>query len=136
MRTAEVLLTGEARDAVTARRFVRDTLSEWGASAHSDSAVLLVSELVANAALHAKTEVAVRLQLQPRTLRLEVSDGSPRLPLLRKYGAHSTTGRGLAMVVALAQRWGVQAVDGGKAVWVELDNVAVQSNMADAQGLS
>ncbi|HWG75041.1 MAG TPA: ATP-binding protein [Acidimicrobiales bacterium] len=131
MNTAEVLLRGEPRDAMTARHFVRDTLSGWGATDHEDSAVLLVSELVANASLHAKTEVSVCLRRGPGKLRIEVGDRSSRSPMIRKYGPQATTGRGLALVIALAQRWGVQTVGTGKAVWVELDDDA---HMVDAPG--
>ena len=122
MRAAELLLAGEARDASTARRFLQSTLTSWDAEAHEEAAVLLLSELVANAALHARTAVTVRLELEGRTLRLEVTDGSTRQPAVRHYGPRATTGRGLGLVVALAQRWGVQPGETGKTVWAELDD--------------
>jgi hypothetical protein len=54
-------------------------------------------------------------------LRLAVTDGSPRQPVVRHYSDQSTTGRGLALVTALATRWGIDPhSDGSKTVWAEL----------------
>lgn len=118
---AEMQLLGEARSAGAARRFLATTLSDWNASSYDDAALLLVSELVANAALHARTEVSVRIELMDSCLRLEVTDLSPRQPVVRRYSAEATTGRGLGLVEALAERWGiVPHASGGKTVWVEL----------------
>lgn len=121
MPSAELVLSGELQDARLARRFVSERLAGWGAGHHVDSASLLVSELVANVALHAHTEINLKLRLAAGTLRMEVKDSSPRQPMLRHYAADASTGRGLALVVALAQRWGVEPAKPGKTVWVELD---------------
>lgn len=103
-----------------ARRFVTDRLEEWEAGEYTETAALLVSELVSNAVLHARTAATVAIHLSESRLRLEVSDLSPRQPLIRSYGEEATTGRGLGMVVALARRWGVQPTSAGKTVWAEL----------------
>jgi len=104
-----------------ARRFVESTLSSWHVDHAGWTAALVVSELAANAALHAGTDFTVVLQLDGDRLRLEVRDSSERLPRTRRHSAESTTGRGLRLVDDLALAWGVQAVpSGGKAVWVEL----------------
>lgn len=121
MPSSEVVLSGEPQDAGLARRFVTDALTAWGAGPHAYTAALLVSEMVANAALHAHTQITVHVQLTGDTLRLSVTDGSPRQPVVRHYGAEATTGRGLGLVIALAQRWGVEPAGAGKTVWVELD---------------
>lgn len=119
MPVAELTLPGEARSASLARRFLVATLADWGIP--NDDAALLVTELVTNAALHARTEVVVRIEQRPACLRLGVTDGSPRRPVVRNYSATSTTGRGLALVSALASRWGITSNDDGtKTVWVEL----------------
>ena len=118
---AELTLPGEARSASLARRFLASTLTGWGDSAYAEDGALLLTELVTNAALHAKTEIMVEIELKPACLRLAVTDGSPRRPVLRHYRDQSTTGRGLALVTALASRWGITShPDGSKTVWVEL----------------
>jgi len=119
---AQIWLAADVRSAGEARRFVASTLSDWMAPAYRDVAVLVVSELVANAALHARTEIGVRVELKPDCLRLSVSDGSPRVPVVRHYSEQSTTGRGLTLVTVLARDWGVDPnPDGGKTVWAEVD---------------
>lgn len=119
--TAEISLGADARSAGAARRFLVTTLSSWKTPRYGEDAVLLLSELVANAALHARTQIGVRIELKPDCLRLSVTDGSPQQPMVRHYSDEATTGRGLAMVSALALRWGVDAnPDGTKTVWAEV----------------
>lgn len=118
---AELALPGEARSAALARRFLASTLVGWGDSVYAEDAALLLTELVTNAALHAKTDIVIEIELKPACLRLAVTDGSPRQPVVRHYSDQSTTGRGLALVTALASRWGITAhANGSKTVWVEL----------------
>jgi anti-sigma regulatory factor (Ser/Thr protein kinase) len=118
---AEISLAADVRSAGAARRFLAAVLSGWAATAHGDDAVLLLSELVANAALHAGTEIGVRIELKPDCVRLSVTDGSPREPVLRRYSDEATTGRGLNLVSLLARQWGVDPnPDGGKTVWAEV----------------
>jgi anti-sigma regulatory factor (Ser/Thr protein kinase) len=124
---AQIWLTADVRSAGDARRFVASTLDGWTATAYQDVAVLVVSELVANAALHAKTEIGVRIELKPDCLRLSVSDGSARLPVMRHYSEQATTGRGLTLVTVLARDWGVEShPDGGKTVWAEVESEQVE----------
>ena len=78
----------------------------------SEIAVLLVSELVANAVLHAGT---------PCVVRVEVRDEDPRLPTVKDYGPDAVTGRGLHIIEWLSDRWGVDGDERGKTVWFELD---------------
>lgn len=120
MPTAELTIAGEARSAGLARRFLSETLLGWGVGDYEDTAELLLSELVTNAVLHARSRITVRVDLSPACLRMEVADDSPRPPVTRHYSAEATTGRGLNLVAALAQRWGVLPEGQGKAVWVEL----------------
>jgi len=118
---AELSLGADARSPGVARRFLFTTLDSWGKAEYGDDGALLLSELVTNAALHAKTQIVVRIELRAQSLRLAVSDNSPRQPALRHYSEQSTTGRGLALVSALARDWGVKAGgDGSKTVWAEL----------------
>jgi anti-sigma regulatory factor (Ser/Thr protein kinase) len=131
VRTAELALPPEARSAGIARRFLSATLASWDADGYSDTGSLLLSELVTNAALHAGTEILVRVCLTSTGLRLEVADRSDRRPVIRHYSAQATTGRGLGMVDSLAERWGVVPEATGKTVWAELvdDHVRARSDV-------
>jgi anti-sigma regulatory factor (Ser/Thr protein kinase) len=93
---------------------------------------LLLSELVTNAVVHAGTDVEVRLTSNEGVLRVEVSDGNPRLPAARRPSALAGTGRGLHLVQALASSWGVVPVAGGKMVWFE---VGIAMHSADRRAL-
>jgi hypothetical protein len=117
---AEVSLVGEPRSASVARRFLAETLADWGCAAFETTASLLLTELVANAALHAKTQIVVRLQRVADGLRIEVADESPRIPVQRHYSAQATTGRGLGLVASLARAWGTWPHGAGKIVWCEI----------------
>ena len=102
-----------------ARRFVTDELARRD-GAPIDVAALLVSELVTNAVLHARTPMVVTVTIRDGLVRVGVQDGSPTLPALREYDRSAATGRGLQMVERLASRWGVDVNDGSKTVWFEL----------------
>jgi len=113
-------LPAELASPGAARRFVADTLAAWDCSEALDTVALLVSEVVANAVVHAGSDVQVAVQLLPQTVRVTVRDRDPSPPVPRVAGAFDESGRGLALVEALAQRWGVDPVDGGgKDVWFE-----------------
>ena len=79
-----------------------------------------MSELVTNAALHAQTSVELRLAAQGTELRVEVRDVNETLPRQRHYGEQATTGRGMALVAAVADSCGVTPLPDGKAVWFTL----------------
>src|SRR3954452_9145283 len=115
-----MVLSDDTSSAATARRFVRDTLQTWGADQHTDTATLLISELVTNAVLHARCAPEVVLELEGPVLRVEVYDTSPVLPARRHYGLQAGTGRGIVLVEEMATEWGVQPTTGGKVVWFEL----------------
>lgn len=105
----------------TARRTVVEALTEAGASRLADSASLLVSELVTNAILHARTSIDVTVSATPSGLRVGVADRSAALPSRRDYGSSATTGRGLELVDMIATRHGTDTHgDGTKTVWFEL----------------
>jgi anti-sigma regulatory factor (Ser/Thr protein kinase) len=118
-----------------ARRFTSETLQGWGRGDLEIAAALLVTELVTNAVLHARTAVELRLEIRDDVLRLSVRDGSPIVPSLKNHGLEATTGRGLGLVATLARNWGVSPGDGGKTVWVELDGQAALEEVWDLEGL-
>lgn len=114
-------LPGETASVPPARRFVEQTLTQWGLDELAWAAALLVSELAANACLHARTRLSITLtRTSSGGVRLEVRDGSLAVPRMRRYDDQSTTGRGLRLVGDLAQSWGVEQLAGGKVVWAEL----------------
>lgn len=104
-----------------ARDFVADTLATWECNGVVDTAVLLTSELVTNAVLHARTEVTVTVSLDARRLRVEVWDGNAELPSMRPYDVDDATGRGLPMIGAYSAAWGAEPRPHGKVVWFEID---------------
>lgn len=81
---------------------------------------LLVSEMVTNAVLHARTDIHVSIEHGEDVIRVEVSDQCASGPMVRHFTQQSATGRGLQLVEQLADRWGSEPVDGGKVVWFEL----------------
>jgi PAS domain S-box-containing protein len=100
-----------------ARRQVRDLLLSNNRADLLDPTLLLVSEVVTNALLHAGTVIDLSATLDGTGLRVEVGDGSPHLPSRRRYGATAGTGRGLQMLESLVEDWGVRLHGGGKTVW-------------------
>ncbi len=112
----------DLRSPAAARAFVRSELEERVPEPPLETAILLTSELVSNALLHARTEVDLLLIMAASGVRVEVHDCGVRQPPDAPPPAplEATTGRGLMMVDALAQRWGVDGTVDGKTVWFEL----------------
>src|SRR3954453_2999192 len=107
--------------AAKARRFISDTMRSWGYDDSVADAQLLVSELVTNAVLHARSATRVTVERNGRTLRVSVFDRNPARPRLRELGPEAVTGRGLLLVDRIAQRRGVDTNDEGKCVWFEVE---------------
>ncbi len=114
----------EDPSAAAARRFVASQLTNWGLTELCDPALALVTELVSNAVLHAGTDFDVVVRRGDGRLRVEVHDGSPLLPVRKRYSVTAATGRGLVLVEEMADAWGAEPTATGKAVWFELDDGA------------
>ena len=84
---------------------------------------LLASELAANSVLHARTAYLVGINAGFGRVRVSVTDSSPCLPVMKLHSMEAATGRGLRLVQALADRWGVDSHEPGKTVWFEFDVV-------------
>ncbi|MCK8681296.1 ATP-binding protein [Streptomyces lichenis] len=113
----------DPRSASAARRLVRVALAVWGLPELAGDAGLVVTELVANAARHARgrpVRVAVERPAANR-VRVSVADGSKVPPEPRQPRADDERGRGLVLVNALAAGWGTEPLATGKRVWAELD---------------
>lgn len=121
MPSAEVTLPANVSSVPTARHFVESILAGWGLTELGWTATLVVSELAANAALHARGDhFSVSVSTNGDGIRLELHDTSVRLPQQRSYSREATTGRGLRLVSDLAHEWGVQPTADGKIVWALL----------------
>ena len=128
----EIALDASPRSVPQARRWLLDALGP-AARYDADVATLLLSELVTNALLHARTSTTVRVADDGSRLRVEVSDSGrtaahpfPR-PVAGPPEEHGENGRGLQIVALLATRWGVQQNGHGvpgRTVWFELAPVA------------
>lgn len=108
-----------------ARWELRKALARWGLARLEEAAVLVLSELLTNAGRHARVspgrEIETRYLRTAGTLRIEVHDAASERPEKREPGSEECGGRGLVLVEALADRWGVEDRHGpGKAVWAEL----------------
>lgn len=104
-----------------ARRQVEPLLATWGLPAEDrDIALLVINELLSNAVEHAGTPMELTLSLTDAALLVHVRDESTSVPELQPFDDHSSRGRGLQVVQALAERWS-WTVDGtGKTVWAEI----------------
>ncbi|MEU9733797.1 SpoIIE family protein phosphatase [Streptomyces sp. NPDC048002] len=115
------------RSVASARSFVRDTLQGWGFADIVDDAVVLTSELVTNAVVHAGTSADVLCLRSEDGVRIEVADRYPEreVPLqgaaVNMGSLDREGGRGLQLCAALAGRWGVEYAPTHKQVWFQLD---------------
>ncbi|MFF8713508.1 ATP-binding protein [Streptomyces sp. NPDC015184] len=103
---------------------VRRTLRERCGGADSPDLLLCVSELLTNAIVHLGEGTPVTLRVSGTCtgrVRVELSDPEPGAwPVIRSAAGGDESGRGLALVDALALRWGVEQGPRGKTVWCEL----------------
>ncbi|MDH6123970.1 SpoIIE family protein phosphatase [Kitasatospora sp. GP82] len=110
---------------------LRDALRRWGVAELVDTAELLASELVTNAIRHTDRDAMFTARLYRESapsgeplgrarLRVEVEDESDLWPTRRTPGEQASSGRGLMLVEALADGWGVEPRGTGKRMWFEL----------------
>jgi serine/threonine-protein kinase RsbW len=133
MRQLEVTLAAVPTSAGTARQAVRT----WFDSRHcgddaTDTAALLVTELVSNAVVHANgPSLCLTVdETMTNVLHVAVRDGSQGIPrhCAQAPDVHRTGGRGLFMVDALSTRWGWEPLRTGKRVWFELPCVTISQS--------
>ncbi|WP_221358325.1 ATP-binding protein [Streptomyces beigongshangae] len=122
-RTYSVQLSPTPRGARLARLLATEQLRSWGIPL--DPARHLVAELAADAATHSRVpgrDFRLTLDAAPSTLRIEVTDTCGELlPHPQALAPDSESGRGLVLVEALADRWGVtRGPHPRKTVWAEL----------------
>ncbi|MGW0584117.1 ATP-binding protein, partial [Streptomyces sp. NPDC002920] len=102
------------------RAFLHRALCTWNCAGNADDALLLLSETLTNAVQHAEGPLGLHLHRTATDLTVEVSDRSPQLPQPRPAAADEESGRGLLLVRALADSWGVRPTDDGKTTWFTL----------------
>ena len=104
-----------------ARRFLDEVLGRWECQPAIDTLQLLISELVTNAVIHARSQPEVSVRMLGNSIRIEVSDDSEQMPKVVDADDLSVSGRGLALVSSEASQWGVTPrPSGGKTVWFEV----------------
>ncbi|MFD7067891.1 ATP-binding protein [Streptomyces sp. NPDC059913] len=105
------------------RRIVSAQLRSWHLEPLIDQAALGVTELLTNVHRHAQPDKSctVEIELLLERLMVSVHDHDPRLPTVRPPSMSSTSGRGLALIAAVSESWGVRPSGGaGKVVWFTL----------------
>ncbi|MEU6540536.1 ATP-binding protein [Streptomyces sp. NPDC047000] len=104
-----------------ARVFVSEALGRWGRTGRIEDVLLCVSELTTNSVVHGAPpgrRILVRVERHPALMRVEVHDGGSRMPVRREPQDGVEGGRGLPLVSAVADHWGVSERQGsGKCVW-------------------
>ncbi|MFE4971593.1 ATP-binding protein [Kitasatospora sp. NPDC056651] len=143
-QTRRLALAGRDGAVRRSRDFSRRALVSWhwlpavdaDRRAAAEDVLLMVSELVTNACLHARGGPReLRLSWNGARLRVEVADGSPVPPRLRpSMGPGRPGGHGLRVVDRLARAWGSRPEDGGKSVWLEVARPPVPASAGRAGG--
>ena len=129
--SARIALPRSPASVGTARRFIEARTAAWSFPEPVGSQLVLIgSELVTNAVLHARSELTLTLELRDGWVRISVEDRSKAPPTLRHYQADDLTGRGLGVVAALSDSWGISTAADGKVVWAE---VAASGNAAGTE---
>ncbi|WP_221353050.1 ATP-binding protein [Streptomyces beigongshangae] len=137
VRNFSLLLSATPRGARLARRLTAEQLRTWELPVDPDRAEHIVAELAANAATHGRVpgrDFRLTLYVVGGTLRIEVTDSRGDRPVLHsRHGSPADeSGRGLVIVEALSDRWGVTSGrPPRKTVWAEI-NVVPQPAPASA----
>ncbi len=117
----QIDLGANKRSARVARNFVKETLRDWGYEALEPEATLAVSELVTNAVVHGRSGSSVTIvDLGGCSVSLRIRDDAAERPKIIDAGSDATSGRGMMLVDAVANSWGVEDDPPGKVVWLDL----------------
>jgi anti-sigma regulatory factor (Ser/Thr protein kinase) len=123
-----ITLPAVPESARLAREFVVASLGRlgWLGEERLDQLALVTSELATNAIVHARTDLEIRVSSNDHEARVEVVDGAFARPEQARPWPWDTAGRGLVLVNALVDEWGVEDLErhrGGpraKKVWVRV----------------
>ncbi|MFF8958358.1 ATP-binding protein [Streptomyces sp. NPDC014894] len=126
-QTRRLVLSGTQGVVSRCRDFTERALADWGwtpddgrRAERVEDVLLLVSELVTNACLHAGGPTSLVLRHDPERLRIEVSDPSPEPPRPRPRDVALPGGHGLIVLERLSREWGVVPTETGKVVWADV----------------
>ncbi|MEU1282235.1 ATP-binding protein [Streptomyces sp. NPDC005805] len=132
-QTRRLALFGTRGVVSRCRDFTHEALDDWGwprdgaaplggeGAEVSEDVLLLVSEIVTNACLHAGGPLELVLRRDGARLRIEVADASAELPRRQRRASPSVPGgHGLIVMERLARRWGAERRGDGKVVWAEV----------------
>lgn len=121
MTTVSIQLPAGTMAVPAARRFVSDTLLDWGvADRVRENAELVVSELVGNAVEHGGGTTELVVSRTDDVVRVDVVDQNPELPTMLRPDPAEDRHRGMLIVAALSSTWGTDRIAGGKTVWARL----------------
>jgi hypothetical protein len=135
-RSRRLALVGVSGPVAVGRHFTRQALADWAwipdppdtsRQTVAADALLVVSELIANATVHAGGPVELTVAVTADAggtgaLRLEIVDADPAMPVMPSpHRPGLGGGHGLYIVESICDRWGVTAGDEGKTVWAEID---------------
>ena len=113
--TVRQTFPAEVTSVAAARRFVSGELADLGT--RLETVVLLVSELATNAVRHATSAFELSIHRSDGQVRVEVADEGAGAPTQQAHDIDAPSGRGLQIVEALADEWGVTDRHPGKVVW-------------------
>ena len=99
-----------------ARRFVREVLRDQPAEV-LEPVELMATELATNCVQHARTSFELTINHGQGQIRIEVRDTGPGRPVPRSPTPRERTGRGLRIVEAMSDSWGIDPSAKGKTVW-------------------
>ena len=123
MRTlpvASTRLPAHPTSSRAARSFVAEHLRGWGVDSAVDDATLLVSELVTAAVLHVRSPIDLVVRKVRGAVRVEVFDDDQGSAQPNDPDFEAAAGRGLSLVEAVADRWGIDDTGGGQTIWFEI----------------
>ena len=103
-----------------ARRWIVQHCHDWGCDELADTAALMLNELVTNVFLHAGTDCLIRAGFEAPILAVTVSDEDRTALSADRPPDTAESGRGLAIIAALAHSWGIHHHGNAKSVWFQL----------------
>lgn len=132
----QVRLRPLASSSSEGRVAVRDFLQGIDRMDLTPDILLVVSELVANAVMHARTPMTLTAETDGDGVRVAVADGSHVLPHWSPRSLTSMAGRGLPLIARLSRSWGVEPLPGGgKRVWATVDATSVLADPSSPEDL-
>jgi anti-sigma regulatory factor (Ser/Thr protein kinase) len=116
-----------------ARRFAREALATEQRET-LETVELMISELATNCVRHARSDFEVTIGQDAGSIRVEVHDCGSGSPTLQSPTPTELSGRGLLLIEALSDAWGVDPEPGGKAVWFTIPGSPGESERTPSVG--